>query len=120
VSSGTPIDLLRLVQAIRFGPVAASTFAIGLGLLGAGGVLIAIAIWRAAILPRPTGVLLAVPLILLIPQFYLPAWTRIAHGGLLALALIWLAVALWTAAARQDRGSYSDRSSETSFVTSAL
>jgi hypothetical protein len=63
-----------------------------------GGVLIAILIWRTAILPRLSGVPLAIALALLIPQFYLPAWARIAHGTQVALALILLAVLLWAAA----------------------
>jgi hypothetical protein len=63
-----------------------------------GGVLIAILIWRTAILPRLSGVPLAIALALLIPQFYLPAWARIAHGTQVALALILLAALLWAAA----------------------
>jgi hypothetical protein len=39
---------------------------------------------------------LAIGLVLLIPQFYLPAWARIAHGVLVAIGLLWLAWVLWT------------------------
>ena len=88
VSSGATLDLLGLVEAIRFGAAAATTFAAGLILLGVGGVMIAILIWRTAILPRLSGVPLAIGLVLLIPQFYLPGWARIAHGTQVALALI--------------------------------
>jgi hypothetical protein len=98
VRLGSSLDLLALVDAIRFGAAAATTFATGLVLLGVGGVLIAILIWRTAILPRLSGVPLAIGLALLIPQFYLPAWARIAHGTQVALALILLAALLWTAA----------------------
>jgi hypothetical protein len=98
VRFGSSLDLLGLVEAIRFGAVAATTFAAGLVLLGVGGVLIAILIWRTAILPRLSGVPLAIALALLIPQFYLPAWARIAHGTQVALALILLAALLWAAA----------------------
>jgi hypothetical protein len=98
VGFGSPLDLLSLVKAIRFGAAAATTFAAGLVLLGVGGVLIAISIWRTAILPRLSGMPLAIALALLIPQFYLPAWARIAHGMQVALALILLAALLWTAA----------------------
>ena len=45
-----------------------------------------------------SGVPLAIALALLIPQFYLPAWARIAHGTQVALALILLAALLWAAA----------------------
>ena len=61
--------------------------------------LLAISIWRTAILPRFSAVPLAIALLLLIPQFYLPAWARIAHGILVALALLWLAWVLWTKSA---------------------
>jgi hypothetical protein len=98
VRLGSPLDLLSLVTAIRFGAVAATTFAAGLVLLGVGGVLIGISIWRSAILPRLSGMPLAIALALLIPQFYLPAWARIAHAMQIALALILLAALLWTAA----------------------
>jgi hypothetical protein len=100
VRSGSSLDLLGLVDAIRFGGVAATTFAAGLVLLGLGGVLAAIAIWRSAILPRFSGVPLAIGLVLLIPQFYLPGWARIVHGVLVAIGLVWLAVALWISTRR--------------------
>ena len=99
VNSGAQLDLLGLVDAIRFGAAAAVTFAAGLVLLGIAGVLLAISIWRTAILPRFSAVPLAIALLLLIPQFYLPAWARIAHGILVALALLWLAWVLWTKSA---------------------
>jgi hypothetical protein len=102
VNSGVPLDLLSLVDAIRFGTVAATTFALGLVLLGVGGVLLAVSIWRADILPRLSGVPLAIALLLFIPQFYLPAWARIAHGILVALALLWLAAALWTVVSQKE------------------
>ena len=60
-----------------------------------GGVLIAISIWRTAVLPRFSGVPLAFGLVLFIPQFYLPAWARIAHGIAVGVALVLLAVVLW-------------------------
>jgi hypothetical protein len=99
-SSGAQFDLLGLVNAVRFGAAAAVTFAAGLALLGIAGVLLAISVWRTAILPRFSAVPLAVALVLLFPQFYLPAWARIAHGVLVALALFWLAWALWSSSAR--------------------
>ena len=44
----------------RFGTAAATSFAAGLVLLGVGGVLIAIAVWLTAILPRLSGMPLAI------------------------------------------------------------
>jgi hypothetical protein len=107
VRSGETLDLLGLVDAIRFNAVASTTFATGLVMLGLGGVLVAISIWRTAILPRFSGVPLAIGLVLLIPQFYLPGWARIAHGVLVAIGLVWLAVALWT---RTPSGTSQSRS----------
>ena len=101
--SGAQLDLLALVNAVRFGTPAAVTFAAGLALLGIAGVLLAISIWRSAILPRFSGVPLAIALVLLIPQFYLPTWARIAHGILVAGALLWLAWVLWTKSAARAR-----------------
>jgi hypothetical protein len=72
VRSGTSLDLVRLVVAVRFGAAATGTFAAGLVLLGVGGVLIAISIWRTAVLPRFSGVPLAFGLVIFIPQFTCP------------------------------------------------
>jgi hypothetical protein len=118
VNSGAPLDLLSLVDAIRLGAAAATTFALGLVLLGVGGVLLAVSIWRADILPRLSGVPLAIALLLFIPQFYLLAWARTAHGILVALALLWLATALWTAVSHQDTSS--DRSTKINSVTASV
>jgi hypothetical protein len=117
VRSGTQLDLLGLVHSIRFSAVAASTFAAGLLLLALGGVLVAISIWRTAVLPRLSGVPLAIALVLFFPQFYLPAWARIAHGTLVALALILLAGLLWTAT--QFRAASRAHAGSTASSTSA-
>jgi hypothetical protein len=111
-SSGATLDLLGLVDAIRFSAVAAIMFATGLIMLAVSGVLVAISIWRTAILPRLSGVPLAIGLVLLIPQFYLPGWARIAHGVLVAIGLVWLAVALWMSSpdgTRQFRSTLEER-----------
>ena len=94
--SGTQ-DLLAVVDQVRYQPVAVTIFALGLLALGAGAVLAAVAIWRSGALSKVAGVLFAVGFGLFIPQFYLPAWARIAHGVLVAMACVWLAVSLWRA-----------------------
>jgi len=94
---GQALDLLGLVDAIRFSPTAATTFAVGLLLLGVGAVLVAVAIWRAGVLPRASGIPFAVGFALFIPQFYTPAAVRIAHGVLVAAGSIWIGLALWRA-----------------------
>lgn len=94
---GQALDLLDLVDAIRFHPVAATTFAIGLLLLGVGAVLVAVAIWRSGVLPRSSGVPFAVGFALFLPQFYTPPAVRIGHGVLVAVGSIWVALVLWQA-----------------------
>jgi hypothetical protein len=92
-ASGTP-DLLAVVDQVRYQPVAATIFALGLLAMGAGAVLVAVAVWRSGAFPRTAGVLFAVGFVLFIPQFYLPAGARIAHGVLVGIGCAWLAFAL--------------------------
>lgn len=95
---GQQLDLLDLMDAIRFGATAATTFAIGLLLLAVGAILGATAIWRSNVLPRSSGVVFALGFALFFPQFYVPPAGRIAHGILVAVGLAWLAIAVWRAA----------------------
>jgi hypothetical protein len=94
-AKGQVPDLLGLVDAVRFSPVPATTFVLGLLLLGAGAVLAAVAVWRSGVLPRSSGLLFALGFALLLPQFFTPPAVRIAHGVLVAAGSIWLALALW-------------------------
>jgi len=87
-------DLLDLVNAVRFSPVPATVFGLGLLGLGVAAVLAAVAIWRSGVLPRYSGVLFAVGFALFIPQFYGPPAVRIAHGVLVGIGCVWMAVAL--------------------------
>jgi hypothetical protein len=91
-------DLLAVVESTRFGPVAITTFALGLAALGCGVVLAAIAVWRSGRLPRFAAIPAAVGFALFIPQFVAPAAVRIGHGVLLAVGLTWLAYVLWRSA----------------------
>jgi hypothetical protein len=104
-AAGGSIDLLDLVEAVRFGPVAVTTFGLGLLLLAVGGVLVAVAVARSGALPRLRGVLYGVGFVLFLPQFYTPPAARIAHGVLLGAGAVWLAVALWRHPARQPSTS---------------
>lgn len=94
-AQGRPADLLELVDAVRFDPVAVTTFGIGLLSLGVAMVLAAAAIWRSQTLPRYSGVPLALGFILFLPQFFTPAPVRIGHGVLIAVGAAWLSLALW-------------------------
>ncbi len=98
-TSGVP-DLLGLADAVRFSPVAATSFAVGLLAVGAGAVLAAVAVWRSGVLPAPAGVLFAVGFALFIPQFYLPVAARITHGMIVAAGCLWLAAALRRSSSR--------------------
>jgi hypothetical protein len=93
--AGQILDLLDLVDAIRFNPAAATTFALGLLLLGVGAILVAVTIWRSGVLPRYSGIPFALGFALFIPQFYTPPAVRIAHGVLVAAGSIWVALVLW-------------------------
>ncbi|WP_214104583.1 hypothetical protein [Acrocarpospora catenulata] len=95
VADGQPLDLLDLADSIRYHPAAVTTFLIGLLLLGIGPVLAATAIWRSGALPRFSGILFAAGFALFIPQFFAPPAGRVAHGVLVAIGCVWLAVALW-------------------------
>lgn len=88
-------DLLAIVDEFRFDPVAATLFGCGLLTLAVSGILAAIAVWRSATLPRSAGLLFAAGVTLFLPQFFTPAPVRIAHGVLLGIGLVWLAVAMW-------------------------
>jgi hypothetical protein len=95
-ATDTPgVDLLALVEATRFSPVAVITFGVGLIALAVGAVLAAVAVWRSALLPRAAGVAFGAGFALFLPQFLGPPAVRIAHGALMLVGCGWLAVALW-------------------------
>jgi hypothetical protein len=100
-AEGQVVDLLGLVDAVRFSSAPITTFGLGLVLLAAGAVLAAVAIWRADVLPRSSGILFAVGFALFLPQFFTPPAVRIAHGVLVAAGSIWVALALWRAGQAQ-------------------
>jgi hypothetical protein len=96
-ADGERFDLLAAVDAVRNQPVAITMFGVGLLVLAAGGVLAALAVRRSGVLPRSSGLLFGLGLLLFLPQFFTPAPIRIAHGALLAAGCAWLAAALWRA-----------------------
>lgn len=96
--------LLGLAEPIRYGAVQATMFVAGLALLGAGAVLVAVAIRRSEVLPGWSGVPLAVAMVLFLPQFFGTPALRITHGVLLGLGCGAVAVVLWRRAGwRADR-----------------
>jgi len=94
-AAGQSLDLLDLVESIRFSPAAATMFGVGLVALGVGPVLAAVAIWRSRVLPRYSGIPFGVGFALFLPQFFLPPAGRIGHGVLVAVGSLWLAWELW-------------------------
>ncbi len=95
---GSASQLLDLIDAIRYQPVAITIFGTGLILLATGSILTAVAVWRSGVLPRWSGVPFALGFVLFLPQFFTPAPVRIAHGVLMAVGLILLATAIWRVA----------------------
>ena len=88
---------LGLADDIRYGGAAVALFAGGLVVMAVGGVLLGIALWRRS--ARAAGVLLAVGLVLYLPQFWFPPAGRVLHGVVLAAGLLLLALHV----ARRDR-----------------
>lgn len=86
--SGAP-DLAAMAEAIRMGPTQVVVFAVGLLLMAAAAVL-------AAVVIRPWPVVLpfALGMVLFLPQFFTTPALRIAHGVLLGIGCVLLAVHL--------------------------
>jgi hypothetical protein len=104
-ATGSGLDLLELVEAIRFQPVAVTTFGLGLLLVAAGAILVAVAVPRSGVMPRWSGVPFAVGFALFLPQFFAPPAVRIAHGVLVAAGLLWMALSLRRAGVQPDRAT---------------
>lgn len=92
LNENDPALVKPLTHAIRW-EVGIYFIVIGLLLLAIGAVLVAVALWRAGVVPRWSGVPLAIGLLLYIPQFSGPQWLRIAHGALMLAGCCCLA---WT------------------------
>ena len=97
---GNRSDVVGLVDAVRTQPVAMTTFGLGLVVLAIGAILVAVAIWRSAMLARWGGIPFAAAIVLFLPQFYASPSVRIAHGVLMLVGLALLAGSMWRAAAR--------------------
>jgi hypothetical protein len=92
---GHGTDLLELVKAVRYQPLAITIFGAGLLLIAAAAILAGVAVWRSGALPKASGVLFAVAFALYLPQFFGPPAVRIGHGVLVAAGSLVLAAALW-------------------------
>ncbi|WP_160036909.1 hypothetical protein [Paenibacillus sp. An7] len=87
------VELLELANQIRFGP-GFIIIIIGLLLLAVGMIMVATAIWKTHVLPKWSGVPLAVGFLLYLPQFAATQPLRVAHGLLLTAGCLWVAVCL--------------------------
>lgn len=87
-------DLVSLAAVVRSGP-GLIMFLIGLLLLAIAAIIVAITIWRSGKYHKWSGIPLALGMALYIPQFFGTQPIRIAHGLLVALSCIWIAVGLW-------------------------
>jgi hypothetical protein len=85
--------LLTLVDAIRLGP-GAIVFVAGLLLLAVGAILVAIAVWRSGTLSRWSGLPFSLGFVLYLPQFFGSQPLRVAHGLIVALGCIWIALSM--------------------------
>lgn len=96
--NGAQFDLLAMVDAVRYQPLAMTMFGLGLLTLAVSGVLAAVAVWRSGRLSRLAGLPFAAGYVLFLPQFFTPAPARIAHGVVLGIGLAWLGLAMARAA----------------------
>ncbi|NNG38020.1 hypothetical protein HJ588_01850 [Flexivirga sp. ID2601S] len=98
-------DSLALVDQVRTQPAAMTMFGLGLLLLAVAAVCVAVA-WQRATAGRGRWAAwpLAAFVILLLPQFYLPAPGRMAYGVGYALAATLLAVTAWHRPATAEPG----------------
>ncbi len=88
-------SLLGLAEDFRMGAVPVTMFGTGLLLLAAAGVALVVATWPARGTRRLAGALAGTGLALYLPQFFAPPVVRVAHGVLLAVGLVLLAVTSW-------------------------
>jgi hypothetical protein len=87
-------NLLAVAEAVRYNPVAVTCFGLGLVLLAVGAVLVAVAVWQSGTVDKYSGLAFAAGFVLFLPQFFTPAPVRIAHGVLMLIGLVWLAMAV--------------------------
>ena len=85
--------LVSLASSVR-GEPGVVFMLIGLVLLGVGVIVCAIAMWRSAVLPKWIGIPLAVGFALYIPQYTAPQYLRVAHGLLITVSCVLVAVYL--------------------------
>ena len=94
-------SLVAMSDTVRFG-VGIAFISVGLVLLAIGTVMFARAVWRSGVMPRWSGVLLAVAFVLYLPQFSAGQVVRVAHGCLVLAGCLTLAWGIQAAAHVDD------------------
>jgi len=82
----TQPNLLELATAVRYNPVAVTIFGLGLVTMGIAAIMVALTVRTAA------SWLFAAGFALFLPQFFTPPAFRIAHGVLMLIGCVWLAL----------------------------
>lgn len=90
--------VLEVADLFRYAPVEVTTFAAGLVLLATVGGRIAHGLWRTGVVGRTGGLLAGLGLATYLPQFFGTPAVRVAHGVVLGVGLLLLAVATHRAA----------------------
>lgn len=83
-------DMAGVVDAVRNNPAALTMFGAGLIVLAIAGAALARVLWSAS--SRVGAALVGSGLVLYLPQFFGPPWVRVAHGALLGVGLLAIAV----------------------------
>ncbi len=91
-STGDP-QVLGIVESFRYAPLEIGTFALGLLALAMVGPRLALGLWRAGTTGRVGGLLAGLGLVTYLPQFFGGPEVRVAHGLVLGLGLLLMAVA---------------------------
>lgn len=84
------VTLMKVAENVRTGPQLLMFF-VGLLLIGASAVLVAVAVWKSGVFPKWSGVPFAVAFALYIPQFFGTQPIRVAHGLLVCAGCLWIA-----------------------------
>lgn len=92
------IEWMRLANDIRFGPGFYMILA-GLVIVAAGTAMMAAGIWKSRTMPRWSGIPFTFGFLIYLPQFMGTQPIRVAHGVIIAVGCIWIAMGMW----RQSR-----------------
>ncbi len=88
------VTLVSLANDVRFGPGFVMILA-GLVLLALGSIMAAIAVWKSRTMPKWSGIPFALGFLLYLPQYVGTQQIRVAHGLLVAVGCVWMAMGMW-------------------------